>query len=223
MTDIRICHICCTSKHFLPSQSPMTLKRMSSHSNVTNMSQTSAYTSPLSTNLSNPSTTSTACSWVDRELSFNQSSLHRGSPTVCHPEKLLPKVCFCIYSYIHPLLHYSLLLHCFSPSKGHMHSNTLVIQWWLGIVNIRMCTFMLILTTHTLCISYSALTAALLLFTYVCMYLLLHGYQHNGPAYVRRYHIVQHVSEGASNDAVNDFKGICRPYAKQCGSTCLHT
>ena len=35
-------------------------------------------------------------------------------------------------------------------------------------------------------------------------------------------HIVQHVSEGASNDAVNDFKGICRSYAKQCGSTCLH-
>ena len=56
-----------------------------------------------------------------------------------------------------------------------------------------------IFDNHTLCISYSALAAALLLFTYVCVYLLLHGYQ---PC-ICTYHIVQHVSEGASNDAVN--------------------
>ena len=75
---------------------------------------------------------------------------------------------------------------------------------------------------HALCISYSALTAALLLFIYVRMYLLLHGYQHTGPA------CVQHVSEGASNDAVNGCDHLTSrasagpTQSNVGGSTCLH-
>ena len=75
---------------------------------------------------------------------------------------------------------------------------------------------------HMLCISYSALTAALLLFTYVCTYVpVVTWLPAHWPCICT--HIVQHVSEGASNDAVDDFKGICRSYAKQCGSACRHT